>query len=153
MGRVGSCALVVVVVNNKLYAANAGDSQALVFEQQGNELVYTKLNKKLNANSKKEQARLRALFPTESDIVECKRSEKSCYVKGRLQPTRAFGDFRLKYPEFNNPRDLGSELDYQSRLKSFTGPYITHVPEIRVIPLTKEHKVVVLGCDGTDAYL
>lgn len=31
IGRVGSCALVIVVVNDKLYAANAGDSQGLVF--------------------------------------------------------------------------------------------------------------------------
>jgi pyruvate dehydrogenase phosphatase len=97
MGRVGSCALVVLVINNRVYAANAGDSQALVLEQKDGNLVHTKLNKKLNANSKKEQARLRSLFPGEPDVVECRR-EKSCYVKGRLQPTRAFGDFRLKYP-------------------------------------------------------
>lgn len=79
--------------------------------------------------------------------MECRRP-KSCYVKGRLQPTRAFGDFRLKYPEFNNPKDFASNLDYQTRLKVFTGPYITHQPEIRVIDLTKDHKVIVMGCDG-----
>lgn len=55
MGRVGACALVVVVANNRVYAANAGDSQGLVLEEKDGKLNYTKLNKKLNANSKKEQ--------------------------------------------------------------------------------------------------
>lgn len=59
LGGQGSCALVLVVANNKLYAANAGDSQALVFEAKDkDQLTFTKLNKKLNANSKKEKVRL-----------------------------------------------------------------------------------------------
>ncbi len=39
------------------------------------------------------------------------------YYKGRLQPTRAFGDLRLKAIEFN-----------LNRIKNFNGPYITHKP-------------------------
>lgn len=54
MGRVGSCALVVLVVNDKIYAANAGDSQALLIEKEDTKpYSYVKLNKKLNAGSKK----------------------------------------------------------------------------------------------------
>jgi len=30
----------------------------------------------------------------------------------------------------------------------FTGPYITHQPEIKVVDITGNHKLVVLGCDG-----
>jgi serine/threonine protein phosphatase PrpC len=33
MARAGSCALVCVVVNNKVYSANAGDSLGLIIEQ------------------------------------------------------------------------------------------------------------------------
>jgi serine/threonine protein phosphatase PrpC len=33
MARAGSCALVCVVVNNKVYSANAGDSLGLIVEQ------------------------------------------------------------------------------------------------------------------------
>lgn len=40
LGRVGACALVVVVANNKLYTANAGDSQGLVFEVKDKELAF-----------------------------------------------------------------------------------------------------------------
>lgn len=65
-----------------------------------------KLTRKLNANSKKEQERLRKLFPKDKDIVVCKNPNNSsaCYVKSRLQPTFAFGDLHLKLEEFNNPQ-------------------------------------------------
>ena len=64
----------------------------------------------------------------------------SCYVKGRLQPTRSLGDLRLKHSEFNNPEKFTTEHDYQSQLKVFTGPYITWEPEIKVFDLKKTHK-------------
>ena len=38
----------------------------------------------------------------ENDIVVCKRVNTACYVKGKLQPTRAFGDLRLKHDEYNS---------------------------------------------------
>lgn len=53
---------------------------------------------------------------------------KSCYVKGRLQPTRSLGDLRLKHNEFNNPEGYSTDHDYQSKLPSFTGPYINWEP-------------------------
>ena len=62
------------------------------------------MTRKLNANSKKEQARLKKLFPKDKDIVVCKNNNpESCYVKAKLQPTFAFGDLHLKLEEFNNP--------------------------------------------------
>lgn len=66
-----------------------------------------KTNPKLNANTGKEQKRLATEYP-DSDIVKCRATHpiKECYVKNRLQPTFAFADFALKYPEFNNPNDL-----------------------------------------------
>ena len=64
------------------------------------------MTRKLNANSKKEQARLKKLFPDDKDIVVCKNNDPDrCYVKSRLQPTFAFGDLDLKYAEFNNPNN------------------------------------------------
>lgn len=97
VGKIGACALVAVVSGNKVYAANAGDSQGLLISEnnEANDFSFTKLNKKLNANSKKEQQRLLKAFPLDKNIFHCKRGLKSCYVKGRLQPTRSFGDFYL----------------------------------------------------------
>ena len=31
-------------------------------------------------------------------------------------PTRAIGDFLLKFPEFNNPKNLGADKGYKTRL-------------------------------------
>lgn len=80
----------------------------------------------------------------------CKKPEipTSCYIKGRLQPTRSLGDLRLKYSEFNNPEGLSSDQDYQSPLKVFTGPYVNWEPEIKVFPLKKSDQSVILASDG-----
>lgn len=73
----------------------------------------------------------------------CKRPDQTaCYVKGRLQPTRSFGDFRLKYKEFNTLPATQSIAAYKQ------GPYITHEPDIRVFNIQKKHKYIVMGCDG-----
>lgn len=102
VGDVGSCALIAVVHNNAVYCANLGDSKGyLVFSSPDNKKVSVKkINNKQNADSKKEQTRLRLQFPNDSDIVVCKRGSQLCYVKNVLQPTRTFGDFRLKYKEY-----------------------------------------------------
>jgi pyruvate dehydrogenase phosphatase len=147
-GHVGACALAAIVYNNKIYAANIGDCKGVVANAQGKQVTLRKINHKLNANSKKEQARLRSSFK-DSDIFVCRRGDnKSCYVKNALQPTRAFGDFRLKHPEFNNPRDLSMDFGYRRKIENFNGPYITHVPDIKVINLEKGDKYLILSSDG-----
>lgn len=74
------------------------------------------MTRKLNANSKKEQARLKKQFPNDKDIFVCKRGADSCYVKGRLQPTFAFGDLHLKLDEFNNPNNLDRKAYVKQRI-------------------------------------
>jgi len=97
-----------------------------------NEAAMTNL--RLNAGEPFEQARLIKEFPNEPDIFVCK---SACYVKGRLQPTRSFGDYYLKFKEYNF-----------TRLSTFTGPYITSAPLVTHFKLTDEHKNVVLATDG-----
>ncbi len=72
----------------------------------------------------------------------------ACYVKNALQPTRSFGDFRLKYPEFNNPKNYNYEYDFPRKIQNFKGPYITHEPEIKIFDVTKDDKFIVIGTDG-----
>jgi pyruvate dehydrogenase phosphatase len=91
-------------------------------------------NLRLNAGEKFEQLRLHKAFPGEDDIVRCK---NACYVKGRLQPTRSFGDFYLKYKEYNF-----------TRLAVFTGPYIEATPLVTHFALKDEHKNLILASDG-----
>ena len=124
----GACALVAVVHNNKLYVANAGDSKAILLRQKCGNLEALKLSKTFNANKSYEQERLRSKFRGEKDIIRCRAKDK-CYVKGGLQPTRSFGDFRLKYREFNF-HEFSPEQDYRRPIPFFTGPYISHEPDI-----------------------
>jgi pyruvate dehydrogenase phosphatase len=129
---VGSCALIAVVHNNKLFVANAGDSKAAVLrKKQDGSYESIKLSKTFNANKKYEQERLKEQFKTEPDIVICKDAleNKACYVKGNLMPTRALGDFRLKKAEFNN-HSYSRDLGYRNAIPVYNGPYITHVPDI-----------------------
>lgn len=124
---VGSCALIAIVKDNKLYVANAGDSKAaLLRKKDDGSYEYIKVSTTFNANKSYEKERLKKEFAKEEDVVVCKRGEKgACYVKGNLMPTRSFGDLRLKLAEFNfhnNPPDLG----YRKPIPKFTGPYLTH---------------------------
>ena len=105
-------------------------------------------NKKLSADSNKEKARLKREFPGEADIYRCKRGDKACYVKHRLQPSRSFGDLTLKWPEFNNPKQISREKGYRSHLQTFTGPYIRSVPVIKVFNLDSSYKGYLLATDG-----
>lgn len=150
---VGACCLCAVVLNNKLYVANSGDCRGIVLrksdKQDGSNYEFVKLNANQNANSKKIQKYLREKFPNEKDIVVCKRPpNEGCYVKGRLQPARSFGDLRLKYAEFNNPNKLSSDLGFRPPIKNYSGGYIEYIPEIRVFDQQPNDTGFLLASDG-----
>jgi len=114
---IGACALYALVKDNILYVANAGDCRAVMGKLRhplkdpsappslvpspvaGSEKVYEAIPMSLdhNAREEREHARLRKAHPGEDeDIVLCYHGGQACYVKGRLQPSRAFGDIHLK---------------------------------------------------------
>ena len=113
------------------------------------------MSKTFNANKTYEQKRLTELFPKERDVVYCKRpgtaTEKpgGCYVKGRLQPSRALGDLSLKHDEFNFHYGQ-SEHGYRKPFpkENYSGPYINHLPDIIVHDITEEDRFLILASDG-----
>lgn len=153
ISAIGSCCLCSLVIDNKLYTANLGDCRGVLFkkEKTTGQISFQKLNTRMSACSKKERERLRKEFPNEKDIVVMKKNNPDAsYVKGRLQPTSAFGDFHLKYPEFNNPNGMSRKMDarFRSKIEPWNGPYISHIPEIKIFDLEKEHVSYVLASDG-----
>jgi serine/threonine protein phosphatase PrpC len=64
----------------------------------------------------------------------------------------------LKYPEFNNPKGMTSDYGYKKRIliifryrrsiDNFNGPYISHVPEIKIFELDQNDKYLILSSDG-----
>ena len=84
----GSCALVIIATEDKLYIAQLGDSKAKLYKKIENRIISTKLTKTFNCEKPHQQLELFQKFK-DLDIVHCKRDlSKVCYVKGRLQPTR-----------------------------------------------------------------
>lgn len=62
-------------------------------------------------------------------------------------PSKSFGDFHLKYAEFNfHNRNI--ELGFRPSIRQFTGPYITHRPDIREFDLTSNDVFLILASDG-----
>ena len=62
-------------------------------------------------------------------------------------PSRAIGDFRLKLREFNF-HQFSEDQGYRRPIPQYTGPYITHKPDIQVHTLTKDDKYILLATDG-----
>ncbi|CAM9785929.1 unnamed protein product, partial [Ectocarpus fasciculatus] len=159
VARTGACAIMALVRDNRLFVANAGDCRAVLGRRRPTRLVggwstgvggdpeALALSNDHNAKEQAEQAKLKKLHPFEGDVFTCKRPA-SCYVKGRLQPTRSFGDAYLKYPEFN-----GKEGTHRSAGRflppPYTPPYITAEPEISVHEIDQSNDdFVILASDG-----
>ena len=146
-GYVGSWALVAVIKGDKLFIAQAGDSEAVLIRRnpEGN-FESIKICKAFTCNDLDEQKRLKTEFPDEPNIVTC-RSKDAWYVKGSLMPSRSLGDFRLKHKEFNF-HYKGPEYGYRKPFAVHNGPYITHKPDIREFDLTKDDVYLILASDG-----
>ena len=116
-----------------MYVANAGDCKGVLLKRDPKnpeEYIPINISKTFSTNKKYEQSRLQKEFPKEKDVFVCKRGNpKACYVKGGLMPSRAIGDFRLKYGEFNF-HNYTREQGYRNSISTFTGPYLTHKPDI-----------------------
>ena len=156
--KVGACALAIVVDETDITVASVGDCKCVLARQDGSCID---LNVERNINREEEQERLRKLHPGEEDIVRCKRSWQQplrpfssvmktfysgCYVKGRLQPTKSFGDFHLK--------DSRVEMDHERQRpfldpttpKSF--PYIDVDPDITITKRTSSDRFLIAATDG-----
>ena len=145
VSTIGTCALISLITQHKIFIANIGDSKSKIYSLHSNKYSITKGNDVHNARKRTEQTRLVNEYPNEPDIYVCVH-KKSCYVKGRLQPTRSLGDFHLKHKEFNTERSL-----YNSHHKSINEtrmPYVLSYPDIKVFDITKQDEYLVVASDG-----
>ncbi|KAJ0409258.1 hypothetical protein P43SY_006755 [Pythium insidiosum] len=142
---VGACAVMALVVDRKLYVASCGDCRAIMaFREPDGSLSVEQITWDHSANDKREQERLRLLYPDDYDIVR-ELGRHNYYVKGRLQPTRSLGDTYMKVRDVNKapmPRGL--------RIRgNFSRPYISAIPDVFEVDLAdRQPEFVVLGSDG-----
>ena len=155
--NIGTCALVALIINKKLYTANLGDSKAILLTKNDNDksenYEFKKVTKIFNCRKKEEQKRLKEKWPNMKDIYKCKR-EKICYVKGRLQPTSTLGDYYLKSPLYKiNYKSLYNDEYINNTLSKYEGPFIMNEPDIKIFDLTSKDKYLFIGTDGLWDYL
>ena len=104
-----------------------------------------------NARESLEDYRLRTEHPNEDNIIVCK-SSTACYVKGRLQLTRALGDAYLKLADFNAPS--GKHRSWGRHIaQPYTPPYVDSRPQLHRISINSNDKFLILATDGVWDFL
>ncbi|GMF10154.1 unnamed protein product [Phytophthora lilii] len=155
VARCGSCACLAYVHGGSVHVANAGDIRAVLGKlgKEPDTIVAEPLSNDQNAMVKFEQEKLIKEHPGEANAFTCRHPD-SCYVKGALQPTRAFGDFSLKHPEFNGPPYVNGDRSAGRHFSApYTPPYITAIPEVKSHKLQEGDKFLIIGSDGLWDYL
>ncbi|ETO29292.1 hypothetical protein RFI_07831 [Reticulomyxa filosa] len=142
----GSCAVVCHVKEDLVTTAWVGDCRAVVgrkVPQYGLdgvpshrwECVPLTNDHQIDINEK-EKNRLLGEHPGEDDVIRRNR------VKGRLQPTRVFGDAHYKDTEYFK-RWSGSKY-----YNVWTPPYVTAKPDISYYQIQDEDKFMIIATDG-----
>jgi len=137
----GSVGTFCVVKEGMLTVAHVGDTRAVLGRKTADgEWVSEKLTVEHNTGNVDEYERIIREHPEDDrdSLVCCDR------VLGVLQPTRAFGDTRLKQPGewIEENLLLPPYPDYKSP------PYITVEPYIKSIPISKDLKFCIVASDG-----
>ena len=122
----GSCAVVALVVGNKCYVGNLGDSRAVVSLNEGKDCLAMSKDHKPNC----EEEKLRVI-KAGGEVYSVGDNSVSRVLPGRLAISRAFGDIDAKLKEFGgNPNVLIA------------------VPDIRSISIKNNTDFICLGSDG-----
>ena len=140
--RSGSCAVIVLVVDKKIYVANVGDSRALFSEQNGkNFVVVTEDHKPNNEKEKKRIIKSGGHVYQSRTVISGAENENLNgqilfgpyrVLPGRLSVSRTIGDIEAKSPKFGgNPNVIIWE------------------PDIFIFDLNEyDIDFFIMGCDG-----
>lgn len=143
--RSGSCALVALVVKDKCYIANVGDSRAVLSRKGGKEGISMTNDHKPCEESERErilknggkvyrtQIQTTSLTTENGEEIEKEEIVNGPYrvFPGRLSVCRTIGDFEAKLERLGGNSNV-----------------IIATPEISVFDITEEDDFVMLGCDG-----
>ena len=122
---VGATALAAMVTDTYYVIANLGDAQACLFslDSEG-QLTGKSLCAAHSLTNPNELEKLKKQHPRDGDLVTNEQ------VKGRVKVTRAFGHLDLKHREFDNPEQLDATLGFLPAKSPYTGPYLSHTPDV-----------------------
>ncbi|KAL9262837.1 putative protein phosphatase 2C 28 [Drosera capensis] len=144
IAAVGSCCLLGIVCDGKLFVANLGDSRAVMGEltRATGGIQAVQLSREHNASMESERRALRFIHPDDPNIVILRHNVWR--VKGIIQITRSIGDVYLKKPEYNK-----EPLNAKFRLaETFKRPLLSSEPSISVHELQPEDLFIIFASDG-----
>lgn len=135
----GSCAIVILIVDQKVYVANVGDSRAIMSAEGGKRACNLSVDHK--PNEERESLRILhnggKIYQTQTMVPKLDGSGNECILgphrvfPGRLSVSRSFGDIEAKLPKYGGNMQV-----------------IVAVPEIRVFDITDSMDYILLACDG-----
>ena len=131
----GSTATTALMLGNRLYCANVGDSRVLLSRAGGTPLLLTIDQKPSRADEAK---RIR---DAGGFIINNR-------VMGELAISRAFGDADFKRSISAALQDEGVDLPVGAPDTDFDQPLITALPEIQIVDIEPTDEFLVLACDG-----
>lgn len=142
----GSCAIVILIVQDVCYTANVGDSRAVLSTNAGKNVVPLSQDHKPGDDNEAKRIKLSGgeiYYRTATNqIITYDKDKMNKYqqfnlagplrvLPGRLSVARTFGDPEAKIPALGgNPG------------------CVIHNPEIKSFQISKEHDFIILGCDG-----
>ncbi|CAA7391196.1 unnamed protein product [Spirodela intermedia] len=143
MAAVGSCCLVGIIWKGTLFAANLGDSRAVVGRLgRSNAIIAEQVTEEHNASLESVRRELMASHPDDSHIVVLRQGVWR--IKGIIQVSRSIGDAYLKRPEFRvDPSFPRFRLPEPLRR-----PVLTAEPAISVRVLRPQDKFLIFASDG-----
>ena len=138
----GSCAVILLLVDNKIYIANVGDSRCLLSMENGKK--YIEVTKDHKPNSPEEMKRIKSnggkVYQTQTLI----RKARNVNLIGK----RIIGPFRVSPGGLSVSRTIG---DVEAKLEKYGGNpnVVISSPDIFVYDLNKDDiDFLILGCDG-----
>ena len=132
----GSCAIVILIINQKVYVANVGDSRAIMSANGGRDVL--SLSRDHKPNEEVEAVRITEnrgkIYQTQTIVPKMDGTGNECILgphrvfPGRLSVSRSFGDIEAKLPKYGGNMQV-----------------IVSVPEIRVFDITESMDFILLA--------
>jgi protein phosphatase 2C family protein 2/3 len=135
----GSCAIVILIVDHKVYVANVGDSRALMSADGGKKVLNLSTDHKPNEQGESERILGNGgkIYRTQTVVPKMDGTGNEVILgphrvfPGRLSVSRSFGDIEAKLRKYGGNKRV-----------------IVADPEIRVFDVVDDMDYVILACDG-----
>ena len=125
----GSCALLLVIIEQKIHIGNLGDSRGIISINKGNEIYSLTIDHK--ANEEKEKIRVLANGGEIRPSSLGGNNSPARIFPGGLAVTRSIGDIESKLPQYGGKVGV-----------------IESIPDIISFNYKKNFDFILLGCDG-----